>query len=314
MPHTYVCQRTRVPVPIDGRLDHDVWQAAPWTTDFVDIEGDKKPKPRFRTRAKMLWDETYLYIGAELEEPEIWATLTEHDSVIFQDNDFEVFIDPDGDNHMYGEFEMNAFNTTWDLLLPKPYRDGGPAINGWEIHGLRSAVHIDGTINDPSTKDKGWSLTLALPIATYAEIGAKTPIEPGMFWRINFSRVEWEVVIEDGKYKKVKKPEDNWVWSPQGAIDMHRPEQWGILQFEDGDTAVKPYPGLAERELLMRVYYAQREFRTKHGHWATHAKDLGFDDKDLRVFATPNLYEAIFGEWHVDQSSKLWHAPAGAAK
>ena len=51
-------------------------------------------------------------------------TLTEHDSVIFQDNDFEVFIDPDGDNHNYYEIEINALNTEWDLRLPKPYRDG----------------------------------------------------------------------------------------------------------------------------------------------------------------------------------------------
>ena len=66
--------------------------------DFQDIEGDKKPRPRFRTRAKMLWDDQFFYVAAELEEPHVWATLTKHDSVIFHDNDFEIFIDPDGDN------------------------------------------------------------------------------------------------------------------------------------------------------------------------------------------------------------------------
>ena len=72
----------------------------------------------------MLWDDTYLYVGALLEEPHVWATLTQHDSVIFHDNDFEVFIDPDGDNHEYCEIEINALNTEWDLFLNKPYRDG----------------------------------------------------------------------------------------------------------------------------------------------------------------------------------------------
>ena len=86
----------------------------------------------------MLWDDAYFYIGAELEEPHVWATLTEHDSVIFHDNDFEVFIDPDGDNHEYYEFEINALGTYWDLLLPKPYRDGGKADNSWEIPGLKT--------------------------------------------------------------------------------------------------------------------------------------------------------------------------------
>ena len=50
----------------------------------------------------------YFYVAAEMEEPHVWGTLTQHDAVIFQDNDFEVFIDPDGDNHEYYEFEINA--------------------------------------------------------------------------------------------------------------------------------------------------------------------------------------------------------------
>lgn len=49
---------------------------------------------------------------------------------------------------------MNALNTGWDLRLPKPYKDGGPALNEWEIHGLKTAVHIDGTLNDPSDRGK----------------------------------------------------------------------------------------------------------------------------------------------------------------
>ena len=77
---------------IDGKLDDPAWNDAPWTDDFVDIEGDAKPKPRFRTRAKMLWDDQNLYIAAELEEPYVWATLREHDSVIFRDPDFEDLV------------------------------------------------------------------------------------------------------------------------------------------------------------------------------------------------------------------------------
>src|SRR5207253_5720132 len=93
-PKGYVCYRASGPITIDGKLDDAAWKDAPWTDDFVDIEGDAKPKPRFRTRAKMLWDDENLYIAAELEEPHIWATLREHDSVIFRDSDFDVFTAP----------------------------------------------------------------------------------------------------------------------------------------------------------------------------------------------------------------------------
>ena len=84
---------------------------------FVDIEGDARPRPRFATRMKMLWDDEFFYIAADMQEPDIWGTLTTRDSVIFQDNDFEVFIDPDGDTHEYYELEINALKTAWDLLL-----------------------------------------------------------------------------------------------------------------------------------------------------------------------------------------------------
>ena len=143
-PKGYVCYRARTPIQIDGRLDEDAWKAAPWTDAFVDIQGDVRPRPRFQTRAKMLWDDTYFYVAALLEEPHVWGTLTRHDSVIFQDNDFEIFIDPDGDNQEYYEIEINALNTEWDLFLKKAYRDGGPAMNEWEIPGLKTAVHVDG--------------------------------------------------------------------------------------------------------------------------------------------------------------------------
>jgi hypothetical protein len=66
VPKGYICNRTATPIRVDGTLDEAAWREAPWTDAFVDIEGDAKPRPRFRTRAKMLWDDDYFYIAAEL--------------------------------------------------------------------------------------------------------------------------------------------------------------------------------------------------------------------------------------------------------
>ena len=162
-PKGYLCPRASTAPNINGDLSKEFWRNAPWSDDFVDIEGDVKPRPTWRTRMKMLWDDSHLYIAAELTEPNVWATITQHDAVIFQDNDFEVFIDPDGDNHEYYELELNALNTTWDLRLVKPYRDGGPALNEWEIDGMQTAVKVDGVLNDASVVDKGWTVEIALP-------------------------------------------------------------------------------------------------------------------------------------------------------
>src|SRR5947209_5530135 len=191
LPHGYVCYRAPSPVTIDGRPTEAAWIAAPWSEPFADIEGDQRPKPRHRTRVKMLWDDAALYIAAELEEPHVWATLTEHDAVIFHDNDFEVFLAPDGDSHLYAELELNALNTTWDLLLTKPYKDGGRALNGWEVIGLKTAVHVDGTLNDPRDTDSGWTVEIKWPWAGLKELtNVPAPPRDGDQWRINFSRVE----------------------------------------------------------------------------------------------------------------------------
>lgn len=231
-PLRYDCVRATAPVTVDGKLDDAAWATAPWTEDFVDIEGDKKPRPRFRTRAKMLWDDVYFYVAAEMEEPHVWATLTEHDSVIFRDNDFEVFLNPSGDGMQYFEFEINALNTGWDLYLPKPYKKQGKADNSWEISGLKTAVAVQGTLNDPSDTDRGWTVEIAFPWAAFASRAPVKRPQPGDTWRVNFSRVEWRVETKNGKYEKVPGlPEDNWVWSPQGLIDMHVPEMWGYVRF-----------------------------------------------------------------------------------
>lgn len=303
-PRGYVCYRAKSPIVIDGKLDDAAWADAPWTEPFRDIEGDKRPEPPLLTRAKMLWDDRALYIAAELQEPHIWATLREHDSVIFHDPDFEVFLDPDADSHLYGELELNALNTTWDLLLHKPYKDGGKAIDSWEIKGLKTATHIDGTLNDPTDTDRGWTVEIAWPWPSIKEMSmGAVPPEDGDQWRINFSRVEWDFNIIDHKYKKVpKRPEHNWVWSPQGVINMHRPESWGVLQFstaKSGTATLRPDPAQAARDFLHRIYYAQMAYHKQFLRFADSLATLGLSwkstDRSLSnplLEVTPHSFEA----------------------
>jgi predicted metalloprotease with PDZ domain len=316
-PKGYIAFRADPPIQVDGRLDDQAWKSAPWTDPFIDIQGDARPRPRFQTRAKMLWDDTYLYVGARLEEPHVWGTLTKHDSVIFRDNDFEVFIDPDGDNHEYYEIEINALNAVWDLFLKKPYRDGGPAQTEWEIPGLRSAVHVDGTLNHATDTDRSWSIELAIPwkaLAQYAHRPA--PPRDGDQWRVNFSRVQWRHEIRDGKERKIPNtPEDNWVWSPQGAIDMHRPERWGYVQFSTaapGSAAYRPDPAGPVRDRLMQIYYAQKTFFEKNKHWAESLHDLklphapSLQKHTVRLQLTPAGFEAAIISSRPGQENQTW--------
>jgi len=240
IPRTYTAHSTSETITVDGKPNEPAWQKAQWSQLFIDIEGKKVPN--YETRMKMIWDADNLYIFTELKEPHVWATLKQKDTVIFYNNDFEVFIDPDGDTHDYYELEINALNTIWDLYLSKPYRNGGHVLNNWDIKGLRSAVHINGTLNNPKDIDEDWGLEIAIPWSfTTGPVGAAT-VPKNKFWRINFSRVNWDFDLIDGRYSRKKDAdgnylkEYNWVWSPQGVVNMHEPEHWGYVYFSTDAT------------------------------------------------------------------------------
>ncbi|TVQ08302.1 MAG: carbohydrate-binding family 9-like protein [Bacteroidetes bacterium] len=330
-PLNYVCYRATAPITLDGKLDEPDWQQVPWTEDFVDIEGSLKPLPHYRTRVKMLWDDEYFYIAAQLEEPHIWATFTERESIIFLENNFEVFIDPSGDTHNYFELEINALGTIWDLMLTKPYRNGGLPISAWDVAGFRYGIHKQGTINDPSDTDTMWVVEMAFPWKILAETapGKRKP-DPGDQWRVNFSRVQWQLDIVDGTYQKTINPETgkpfpeyNWVWSPQWAINMHTPEHWGYVQFSgiEAGGETEPFainPDEKIKYLLRELYYQQYAFRQKTGYFAQSMEELNPDNQELyetlqvRFEATPNRFilrapsTDQSQQWFITEDSRIW--------
>lgn len=299
-PPGYVCYRApQSEITIDGDIDTPEWDAVPWTSDFIDIQGKNRlVTPRFQCRAKLMWDDKYLYIAAEMIEPHIWGTLTERESVIFIDNDFEVFLDVLGTTHNYMEYEVNALGTEWDLLLTRPYRDGGAPLNAWNMNGMRSAVKIYGTLNDPSDTDEKWTFEMAIPLSTLQEVRHRKPeIQEGEQWRLNFSRVQWHHDIKDGKYvKRPNTPEDNWVWAPTGKINIHEPEYWGFLQFTDvvagkGTTDFVYNRNEDVKWALRELYYRQGSFRKENGRYATTSEELKAADIKIKGLEfAPTIY------------------------
>ncbi len=331
LPKRYLCYRIDTSLRIDGKLDEAAWSVAPWTDDFVDIEGSLKPLPKFRTKVKMLWDEKYFYFGALLEESHLWATLRQRDTIIYHNDDFEIFIDPDGDAHNYYEFEMNAYNTVWDLLLLWPYhlRRGPNIVFNWNNPGLITAVHLEGTLNDPSDIDEYWSVEIAFPWQSLRELatGRRLP-KPGDQWRVNFSRVEWHLQIKDDQYvKRIDSvthkllPVENWVWSPTGRIDMHRPETWGFVQFSGGivgeeQDSFAPNPEDKVKWALWQLFYQQQAFRQKYKKYTAKIEHFTIPvveghDFQPKFFAGAGTFEIIApaagkGVWHIDHTGRIW--------
>ena len=325
-PPIYHCKRALLPFgKATGNLDRAFWANAETITEFKDIEGDTRPRPWKQTSVKLLWDDEALYIGAYLEEDEIWATVRNRDELIYIDNDFEVFLAPQTSSHRYYELEMNAMNTVWDLLMEKPQRDRVRRIIGWDIHGLDSAVKLDGELNNPEADNRGWGVELKLPWFSLRECGLDlcypTHWAPdvGEIWRMNFSRVTWNVDKRNGAYVKRRGadgnplPENNWVWAPTGVIDIHMPEMWGYLLFtETGED----YPLPKEDEakwLLRRVYYREHLYSRSHDCFTNDLTALfgeAAKTMPVQVYTTPSMFEAIteFGGtlWHIRQDGYVW--------
>ena len=114
-------------------------------------------------------------------------------------------------------------------------------------------------------------------------------------WRVNFSRVDWDMEISNGEYKKSMGsdektiPEKNWVWSPQGAINMHMPEWWGYVQFSDSNAGeakslFKMKPDEEVKWALWNLYYQQTAYHEKTGKY----------EKSISRFSIPKLKNCTF--------------------
>jgi hypothetical protein len=252
----YKAHRNKQRLAIDGKLDENSWQSTLRSPRFRDLVHGTDT--HFDTRAAVLWDDQFLYIGYWIEEPNVSATLTKRDAPIYQDNDVELFIaGRDG----YYEFEINAYGTIYEVLffwkdsfqrdgygkLPEfdLTRSGARPFNGvgykshprgerigfwnWDYPGLQKAVHIDGTLNNDSDLDGGWTVELALPwsgleILARAD-GRSLPPKQGDVWRMDFSR------FNTYKAPRPSKDSGGWAWSPHGVWDSHVPECFTYVEF-----------------------------------------------------------------------------------
>ncbi|KAI8621390.1 hypothetical protein BC830DRAFT_1163733 [Chytriomyces sp. MP71] len=239
------------------------WERAPWSSDLIPLGGvGSAPTPRYQTRIKLLWDASYLYFGAEMQEPNVWTSLLQDNLPLYKQNNVEFFLDPDRDGRNYFEFEANAAGTTWQLSLPLPYDQGGVPVDPDPVGGLVTAVYVNGTLNDAAgTPDVGWSITVAMPWAglrkyMVANQTLTAPPRPGDAWAAQFARTEWPFKLSaNASYERVPGMEldgaplpvdGQWSWASQGVTGtLHHPEMWGTVVFGAAEGSAGPTTAVA---------------------------------------------------------------------
>ncbi|HEU5103583.1 MAG TPA: carbohydrate-binding family 9-like protein [Roseiflexaceae bacterium] len=257
----YIAYQTRAPIVVDGHLDEPAWQLAPKSPSFVDVVSGTPAL--YDTRAAVIWDASALYVGFWIEEPFVHGRQTERDSLVFLDNDVEVFIDG-GDT--YYEFEINALGTIYevffiwqdaytrggrfdvpefDLLSRKTLSFGGNhdrsgahfwwgtharkarwAFLDWDFPGLQTAVHVGDTATGGPNPRPGWNVELAFPWAgmPWLANGRSLPPQDGDQWRLFIGR--YQQLHISGQDHTV-----GWAWHPIGSADNHFPERFTPIQF-----------------------------------------------------------------------------------
>lgn len=203
---------------IDGKADDPAWKHAERGA-FVAMDGSK---PRLETKFMWVWDDSCLYGFFHIRDNNLWATMTRRDDHLWLENVVEFFINPDGCSKSYAEFEFNPLNTILDLYILNKYnaRRDIRQLWEWDCEGIKSAVVVKGTVNNPDDNDDYWDLEVSLPFSQFYT-APNNPPRPGDEWKVDFCRGEGN-----------EKPDnrETSAWSPPA---FHNPLSYGTLKFTD---------------------------------------------------------------------------------
>jgi hypothetical protein len=213
LPEYHVVRARPAPV-IAGVLDDAAWKRATPVTLVNSLDGSPG---RVRTTARLLWDDKYLYVSFDCEDPDVWSTFTKRDEPLYTQEVVEIFIDADGDGRTYNEIEVSAANVLFDAYFPE--RRQGMDLS-WDSEAL-TAVTVQGTLNDASDKDEGWRVEMRIPIEKLAAV-PHVPPRPGDRWRFNLYRLEHHG----------RRDIEGQAFSPPRVGDFHALNRFAWLVFE----------------------------------------------------------------------------------
>lgn len=202
------------PPTIDGRLDEPGWQEAVAHPMVHSLDGE--PYTRRPSTVRWAWDDQALYVGAEIEDPDVWSDFVERDDPLWDAEVFEVFVFGDDRRRDYLELQVSPRGTVFDARFER-YRKGEQAWNG----SWRSAVDLRGTLDHRRDRDEGWSAELAIPWTEICEHTEVTcPVAAGQSLRINAFRFE----------RPRGKGAVGLAVSPPKVPDFHAPENSAVLE------------------------------------------------------------------------------------
>jgi hypothetical protein len=189
-PKEYECRWAGGPIQIDGKADEQAWKHAQVIDNFTVPWLGKKARPaKTATKARLLWDEQYLYFFADMVDADLYAEIKEHNGMCWENDVFELFFKPSEKKLGYYEFQVNAAGTILDMYLPsrgaggyRRFKDGG------DFH-VEAKVILRGTLNNWQDRDEGWSVEGRIPWKDFKHTGGKPTA--GAVWKFALCRYDY---------------------------------------------------------------------------------------------------------------------------
>jgi hypothetical protein len=212
------CRRVSGPIKLDGALDEPAWQKAPVLSAFSAYWLGRKAKTA--TKARLLWDDDYLYFGAEMEDADLYADVKEHNGITWENDVFELFFKPSPDRLGYYEFQVTPLNTRLELFFPSRGAGGYRRFASAGTLGMEAAVKLDGTLNNWRDRDRGWTAEGRIPWSAFKATGGRPA--PGDRWRFALCRYDYSTDFDRAETSSS---------APLTQPDFHRYEDYGELTF-----------------------------------------------------------------------------------
>lgn len=213
-----VCRWADKAPVIDGKLDDAVWKKATVIEHFPTFWAKKDNGKG--TRARLLWDDDAFYFSATMTDAELRAFGTKHNDTLWHGDVFEVFLKPSVDRPEYYEFEFNPHSAILELPFPKRGFDFDTLAAKPSL-GSEAVAVVEGTLNKPGDKDKGWTVEGRIPWSIFAMSGGKPKV--GDEWLFALCRYDYG---PEGTKPVLMSS------APLTQPNYHRYEDYGRLRFE----------------------------------------------------------------------------------
>ncbi|MEK7254716.1 MAG: DUF5916 domain-containing protein, partial [Bacteroidota bacterium] len=171
------------PVKIDAVLDETAWQQATVASQFIENSPEPGKPPSQQSEVRVLFDNTAIYIGALLHDPQpdsILKEMTERDNISNSDW-FAVVIDAFRDGNNGVGFIVTPAGIQFDTKFSAVAGNNGGGFGGLLFSGETSWDAVwDSEVKITS---EGWVVELKIPYSAL-----RFPNTQQQVWNVNFAR------------------------------------------------------------------------------------------------------------------------------